>query len=204
MITLVCAVLSGAMFYLSLGLDDVWSLAWIAPLPLLWLAYGPAPRWQLFAASLAAYAAGQIYLLQCYWGMLPWFAIALMTLGFGMIFATTMVGARAAWRHLPAWAALFAFPAIWTALEYLVGLVSPHGSWSAMGYSQVAFPPAIQVASLFGLYAVTFLLCLFASALAVASARLRYRRSGSASRSGTASRGIRPPRSWRPTLARRS
>jgi apolipoprotein N-acyltransferase len=168
MITLVCAVLSGAMFYLSLGLDDVWSLAWIAPLPLLWLAYGPAPRWQLFAASLAAYAAGQIYLLQCYWGMLPWFAIALMTLGFGMIFATTMVGARAAWRHLPPWAALFAFPAIWTALEYLVGLVSPHGSWSAMGYSQVAFPPAIQVASLFGLYAVTFLLCLFASALAVA------------------------------------
>ena len=38
MIVLLCAALSGAMFYLSQGPDNVWLLAWIAPVPLLWLA----------------------------------------------------------------------------------------------------------------------------------------------------------------------
>jgi NAD(P)-dependent dehydrogenase (short-subunit alcohol dehydrogenase family) len=37
MITLICAALSGGMFYLAYGLDDVLQLAWIAPVPLLWL-----------------------------------------------------------------------------------------------------------------------------------------------------------------------
>jgi hypothetical protein len=58
-------------------------------------------------------------------------------------------------------------PAAWTGIEYGVSLISPHGSWGALGYSQVSFPPAIQIASLFGLYAITFTLCLFANALAL-------------------------------------
>ena len=37
MTALLCALLSGAMFYLSQGADDVWWLAWFAPAPLLWL-----------------------------------------------------------------------------------------------------------------------------------------------------------------------
>jgi hypothetical protein len=39
MIALVCALLSGGMFYSAFGLDDAWMLAWIAPAPILWLAY---------------------------------------------------------------------------------------------------------------------------------------------------------------------
>jgi len=168
MTALICAVLAAVMFYLSQGLNDVWGLAWIAPLPLLWLAYGETPRRHLFGASLVACAAGQIYLLQCYWGMLPWFALALMILGLGMVFAMIMLGVRAAWRRLPPSAALFAFPLFWTAFEFLLGLVSPHGTYSSMAYSQVSWPPALQIAALLGLYAITFLLCLFASALAMA------------------------------------
>ena len=57
---LLCAALSGAMFYLSQGTDDVWWLAWFAAVPLLWLAYGSARRWYVFAASLAANACGQV------------------------------------------------------------------------------------------------------------------------------------------------
>jgi apolipoprotein N-acyltransferase len=173
MIALACALLAGVMFYLSQGLNGVWWLAWIAPLPLLWLAYGPetetAPRWRLFAASLAAFAAGQAYLLQCYWGVLPWFAIAPMIVGTSAIFAVTVAGAGAAWRRLPPAAALFAFPVFWTSFEFLFSLVSPHGTFGSIAYSQVAWPPGLQVASLLGLPAITFLLCLFAGALAAAA-----------------------------------
>ena len=166
MIVLLCAALSSAMFYLSQGWNDVWALAWIAPAPLLWLAYGALPRWQLFVASLAAFAAGQVYMVFSYGPALIVTELA-MTLGLGSLFAGAILFARLVWRRLSAWASLLAFPALWTAIEYGVSLVSPHGSWGALGYSQMSFPVAIQIAALFGLYAVTFVLCLFANALAL-------------------------------------
>jgi apolipoprotein N-acyltransferase len=168
MIAVLCAALSGVMFYLSQGLANVWVLAWVAPVPLLWLAYGRASRWQAFLATFAAFAAGQAYLVQCYYGgVLPIPVLALAVLGSSLSFVAAVLFARAANRRLPALAALFAFPALWTGLEYAVGLVSPHGSFGSLAYSQVSFPLGIQTASLFGLYAVTFLLCLFANALAL-------------------------------------
>lgn len=166
MIALLCAVLSGVMFYLSQGPDDIWWLAWFAPVPLLWLACGPARRWQVFVASLAANACGQIYMIQTYGGAMPVAAMAVMMLGWGALSGAAILFAQTVWQRLSRLAALLAFPAIWTAIEYGVSLISPHGSWGALGYSQVSFPPAIQIASLFGLYAVTFTLCLFANALA--------------------------------------
>ncbi|MBN9589758.1 MAG: hypothetical protein J0G99_12205 [Alphaproteobacteria bacterium] len=168
MTALICAVLAAGMFYLSQGVDAVWGLAWIAPLPLLWLAYGQATRREVFLAGMAGFAAGQLYMAQVYG--LPLLATAVgAIIGGGAGFGGILLLARRIRDALPPIATLFGFPTLWTAAEYLVGLVSPHGSWGALGYSQVAFVPAVQVASLFGLYAVTFLLCLFANALALAA-----------------------------------
>lgn len=167
MTALLCAALSGAMFYFSQGLDDVWWLAWFAPMPLLWLAYGETRLWHLRLAAVAAFACGQIYMVQSYWGMLPPIGLFLMMFGMGALFARTIQFAQQCWRKLPPPLTLLAFPAAWTMVEFLVSLVSPHGSWGAFAYSQVSFPPAIQIASLLGLHAVTFTLCLFANALAM-------------------------------------
>jgi apolipoprotein N-acyltransferase len=164
---LLVVLLSGIMFYLSQGLADVWVLAWFAPVPLLWLGYGDAPRWQVFLASVAAFAAGQIYLLQCYWGHLPPSIIAPLAVSLCVSFAIAVLFSGEALRRGSPWAALIAFPAFWTALEYGIDLVSPHGSWGALGYAEVSFPAAIQVAALFGVSAVSFLLCLSANALAL-------------------------------------
>jgi apolipoprotein N-acyltransferase len=168
MIAVLCALLGGAMFYLSQGIDNVWWLAWFAPAPLLWLAYGQAIAWQVFLAALVASAAGQIYMLLCYGPMLIVTVLSMM-FGGGALFAGAILLSRRVWRTLPPAAALFAFPALWTAVEYLEGWISPHGSWGALGYSQVSFPAAIQIAALFGVYAVSFTLCLFANALALAA-----------------------------------
>lgn len=167
MTVLSCAILSGAMFYLSQGQDDVWWLSWFAAVPLLWLAYGAAKRWQVFAAALAANACGQIYIVQTYGAAMPVAAMAAMMFGGGALFAAAILFAQTVWQRLSPAASLLAFPAVWTAIEYGISLISPHGSWGALGYSQIAFPPAIQIASLLGLYAITFTLCLFANALAL-------------------------------------
>lgn len=166
MIVLLGALLSGAMFYLSQGIDNVWWFAWFAPAPLLWLAYGETPKWRLFAAALAAFAAGQIYMLQCYGMDLLGTSIAMM-LGEGALFGAIMLYSRRIWRTFPTAASLLGFPALWTAAEYAIGLVSPHGSYGSIAYSQVSFPAALQTAPLLGMYAITFLLCLFANALAL-------------------------------------
>ena len=169
MTALLCAVLGGVMFYLSQGADDVWWLSWFAAVPLLWLAYGPAKRWHVFAASLAANACGQIYVVQTYGNVMPVPAMAVMVFGWAALFAAAILFARAVWQKVSPVAALLAFPAAWTAIEYGVSLISPHATWGALGYSQVSFPAAIQIASLFGLYAVTFTVCLFANALALSA-----------------------------------
>lgn len=158
---------SGTLFYLSQGLADVWALAWFAPAPLLWLAYGDTPRWQMLLASLAAFAAGQIYVVQCYWGRIPPSVLAPLVFGLCVAFAIAVLFSGEAFRRDSTWVALVAFPAFWTALEYGIDLVSPHGSYGALGYAEVSFPAGIQVAALFGVYAVTFLLCLFANAVAL-------------------------------------
>jgi apolipoprotein N-acyltransferase len=159
--------MSGILFFLSQGLADVWPLGWLAPVPLLWFAYGDAPRWQVFLASLAGFALGQAYLAQCYWGQLPPAVIVPLVVAMCVTFAIAVVFSGEALRRGSPWGTLVAFPALWTALEYVIGIGSPHGSFGALGYAQVSFPAGIQAAALFGVHAVTFLLCLCANAVAL-------------------------------------
>jgi apolipoprotein N-acyltransferase len=174
MIVVLCALLSGALFYLSQGPADLWYLAWLAPAPLLWLAYGDAPNRQLIFAALAAFVIGQCYIFFytfVFRIVPPVVAIPLMISLFllqAIAFPVAIGFARYVQRRASPFVALLAFPACWTAFEYAIGLVSPHGSFGSWAYSEMSAPVLIQSASLFGLYSVTFLICLFANAAAIA------------------------------------
>ncbi len=165
MSAIICALLGGVLFFFSVELNTIWPLAWIAPAPLLWLAYGEARSWQVFAASFAAYAIGQLSVFEAYGAMASSLAIAIAFTA--IVYAGVTLFARLAHRHLPAMAALFAFPALWTIVEYLNASLSPFGSFGAFAYSQVPAPILIQSASLFGLWSITFLICSVASATAL-------------------------------------
>jgi apolipoprotein N-acyltransferase len=167
MIAVLAALLSGVMFYLSQGFDDAWMLAWFAPVPLLWMAYGKQPTWQVMAASAVAILASAGYLLQ-----LPYtpplsiiIPVVLMYVG---TFCAAVWFARFVQHRAHPLATLFAFPACWTAFELLSQLPSPNGTYGSFAYSTMTAPVLIQSASLFGMYAVTFLICLFANTLALA------------------------------------
>jgi apolipoprotein N-acyltransferase len=174
MIVMLCALLSGALFYLSQGPADLWYLAWLAPAPVLWLAYGDAPNRQLIFAALAAFVIGQCYIF--FYTIVfrivpPVIAIPLMISLFllqAIVFPIAIRFARYVQRRSSPLVTLLAFPACWTAFEYAISLVSPHGSFGSLAYSQMSAPVLIQSASLFGLYSVTFLICLFANAVAIA------------------------------------
>jgi apolipoprotein N-acyltransferase len=163
----VAALLSGALLYLSQGLNDMWFLAEFALIPILWLAYANVSVWQLILASMSAWLAGQIYAFQCYGSVSPLLILSGL-LPLTILFPLALIFARLAQRRASALATLLAFPACWTALEYLYGLVAPNGSYGSLAYSQMSAPFLIQSASLLGMYSITFLICLFANALSMA------------------------------------
>lgn len=54
----VCVILTAVGCYFALGLGHLWWLAWLAPVPILWLALGEMEPWKAFLTAWAAFASG--------------------------------------------------------------------------------------------------------------------------------------------------
>ena len=144
-------------------------LAWVACLPVLWFAYGSQTSWLAGAAAFLAFTFGNAGFLVAFVGLRTALLMtSLAIVGYGLMFALAVLFGRFVYNKLGALWALAAFPACWTALEYLTSLASPNGTVGALAYTQVGAPILIQSAALFGFSSVTFLLCLTANGVALA------------------------------------
>lgn len=165
--TLALLLLSAAAWWLGGGTHPLWWLAWLAPLPVLWLAARVRARWAALAA-FAAYALGgmnQWHYLHGVIGLpLPFdlYAIAAPAL----VFALCALLYRRLLRSGHVLSATLSVPALWVAVEYVNNLGSPHGTWGSMAYGQMDALPVIQVAAVTGLWGISFLLLLAPAALA--------------------------------------
>jgi apolipoprotein N-acyltransferase len=164
----VAAALSGACFYFSNGVGEVWAVAWIAALPILWLAYGNVRAGLVIIAAFVAYGAGQANVVMALWKVLPFVALLVVLILPSALFALTALFARFAARRLKPYAAVLAFPALWTTWEFIFATNSSDGTAGAFAYSQAGVPEMVQLASVFGIPVITFLLMLNSSLLAMA------------------------------------
>jgi len=161
---IVAAILSGALLAQAYSLTPFWPLAWIAPVPLLIATIGATRLGALLYGALAG--ALSMALFFPYLMELGGFAApAIITLVKALIWGGICFAVRGAARNAPTAAAVFVFPALMAGIETLIAATSPHGSAGSLAYSQMDFLPAIQVASLGGAPAITFVLALFASLL---------------------------------------
>ncbi len=161
----ICAILSGAGFYFSFNLGDQWWLAWLAPVPVLWLAFGPAPRRLVFAASFVAYGIGLSNILPAYGHL---FLVAILVLAFIVlpgIFALIVLDAGFIARRFSPWMGALGFGALWAAADYLTTF-NPSGTFPAF-VTQAGAPVAIQSAAFLGPWAISFLLGTVSAALAL-------------------------------------
>ncbi len=166
------AVVSGLLWFASLGVHHAWYLAWLMPLPLLVVLPAVSGRFAAFLAGLAA-AIGMLNFVVAYPAM-P-LAIRLSTdLEVAAYFALVLGLWRVVARRSGPLLALLAYPLLLVAFDYLLSLLSPHGSAGNFAYSQADVLPLIQLASLTGPWGIDFLLALVPSALALA---WRYRSS---------------------------
>jgi len=161
-------ILSGAAWWFGTGLHPQAWLAWPAPLPLLLLA--PRLRWQY--AALAALCAGACAGLNLWHYLrnvigLPLPVGVLAALAPAVTFALALLLFRRLWLLRRYAAAALAFPSLWVALDYVSFRGSPHGTFGSLAYSQLDVLPFVQVASLTGIWGVSFLLLLAPAAIAI-------------------------------------
>jgi apolipoprotein N-acyltransferase len=163
---LLAAAATALMVWFGTGLFPQWPLLWFAPLPVLLF----AARNSWWATALVAGCAWLIGILNM-WRYLhlltpaPLLACTLASLALVFVLAVLLYRAllgRGAW-----WSAMLAFPAAWVSFEYLLNLVSVHGTAGSLSYSQLNFLPFLQLASVTGPWGMSFLLLLFSSTLAV-------------------------------------
>jgi apolipoprotein N-acyltransferase len=167
---LVAIVVSGGLFYVSTGLNTFWPAAWIAPIAILVVAF--TRSWPVAAGVAAsAYLLGSLNLFGLLRTVMPAPVVALTLLLPALLFAAVVLVARRAAPRLPPWAASLAFPATWTALEFLSSMTSPHGTVMSLAYSQTDVLPLLQIAAVAGVFGITFVLTLVPSAIAVAYVR---------------------------------
>jgi apolipoprotein N-acyltransferase len=167
MIAIVCALLSAIGFYFSVGLGDQWWLAWLAPIPVLWLAFGDTKPWTVFFASWVAFALGASSILRAYAGLLPTPVLVLALGAPSLTFAIAVIGARRVQRTLGSVAAMFTFAALWTAFDFLASFSRGGGSVGTPAAAEVGAPFLMQSAALVGFLGITFLLGAVSAGLAL-------------------------------------
>jgi apolipoprotein N-acyltransferase len=164
---LALACLSGTLLVLSFPPLRLGALAWIALVPLLVVLDGRAPR----VAFALSYLAGLVFTVGTFawiWSV-PGYNLldeVLLALYLGVYMAVW--GSATAWvRRRTALPLALVAPVLWVALEYIRSNLSFLSlPWMLLGHTQHASIPTIQIASLTGVYGLTFLIVLVNVALA--------------------------------------
>jgi apolipoprotein N-acyltransferase len=161
-------VATGAMFYFGNGLNPLWPLMWIAPLPVLLFALR-SKWWATAMVTVAAMLLGNLNM----WSYLTktlgmpvsvWVGIFLAA---SVVFAAGVLLFRVLVLRGAVWSGLVALPAVWVTSEYVRNLTTPHGSAGSLAYSQLRFLPFLQLASITGPWGMSFVLLLFPAAIAI-------------------------------------
>lgn len=163
----VAVVASGLCFFFSVGLNGFGPLVWIAPIPILVLAFRAPPR-QTAVLAFAAFLLGSLSLFGYLMRVIPAGMVMVSLLIPAIAFAVAVSATRFAVLHGNPRAAIFVFPAVWTSYEYVLSLLSPNGTAGSLAYTQTDFLPLMQLVSITGIWGVTFLLTLVPAALAIA------------------------------------
>lgn len=159
---------SAALFW-GTGLHPQWWLTWLAPLPVL-LISPRVTRGRAFWMAAVAWFLGSLnmwfYLLTAI--EIPFPVVLLFSAAPSCFFGLAVFLFRRFIRRGRLWEAALSFPAFWVTFEYLYNVSSPHGTFPNLGYTQMDFLPVLQVASVAGIWGITFCLFLLPATIAAA------------------------------------
>ncbi|MDH7498924.1 MAG: apolipoprotein N-acyltransferase [candidate division NC10 bacterium] len=168
------SVLSGILLFLAFPAAEIQILAWIALVPLLRTIHRASPG----KGFLFGWVAGMAF----YLGSLSWITHAMVVYG-GLSWPLSWLVLIALSAYLSSYLGFFSFlccsfrwldhlrgllllPSLWVCLEFLRNYLLSGFPWNLLGYSQYRTPHVFQLASLTGVYGLSFLILLVNCALA--------------------------------------
>lgn len=163
--TLLVAAVTSVVFWLAQPPNDVWLLAWVAPVG--WAHLVKLPSLPGRRPYLMLWLAGMLYwLLAVYWVCLPhpltsigWLALAAY-LG---VYLPLFVGlSRVAVRWCPL---NVSCAVVWMGLEFTQAHLLSGFHMAALGHTQINWPELIQIADLGGAYLVSFVVIFVGTSL---------------------------------------
>jgi len=163
----VALLLSSVALYLGSGLHPIWWVLWIAPIPVLTVAPRLSRR-TAFATAFVSYALGGLNLWTYFRHALstPLSVTLLIVALPALAFAADVLLYR--WMLTKsAWRAAVLFPSFWVACEFLNAITSPHSTAGNLGYTQMDFLPILQIASITGIWSISFCVFLFSATAAI-------------------------------------
>lgn len=154
-----CAVL----LIFSFPWIECWLLAWGAFIPLFFALEGTSAR----RAFLLSYATGFIFWIGTIYWLVHITAVGLVVLAAYLSFYVGIFGMLVSQTSLKPASALLAVPALWVLLEFLRSYLLTGFGWALLGYSQYRVTLCLQIASLTGVWGVSYLVmtvnvCLYA------------------------------------------
>jgi apolipoprotein N-acyltransferase len=164
--------LSGAILFLCFEFFDLWPLAWIALIPLLFAIYNLSGK----RAFFIGWVCGIVYALSMTYWIIPLHPYANFPIVFfAFLFLTAYVSLYVAIFSYVITVIktrnnlinIFFAASIWTLLEFVRGSLATGYPWNILGYSQYKFVQIVQIASITGVSGVSFLLVLINAALAL-------------------------------------
>ncbi|MFC8380413.1 nitrilase-related carbon-nitrogen hydrolase [Nocardia sp. NPDC057272] len=164
-------VSSAVLWSIGTGLQPVPGVALLAPIPVLWLAPRRSAR-AVYAAAVLSWLGGNAE----YWSYFtdtleqPEATAVALLVGSALTFGAGVALFRKLLTQNRVGLAVLALPAAWTAAEFLFGLVGGIGAWWSIGYSQAGVDPIVRVASLTGVWGISFLVLAVPSAVGTMTA----------------------------------
>ncbi|RDS79684.1 hypothetical protein DWU98_16600 [Dyella monticola] len=161
-------VLTALLLWFGTGMEPLWPLMWLAPLPVLLVAMR-ASAWRSAIVAFAAWFIGMCNLLSYLHGLieLPIPGLLVNFSIMALVFVVAVLLFRALLRRGAYASALLALPATWVSFEFIVNLSSSSGTAISLAYSQLRFLSFLQLASLTGPWGMSFVLLLFPALVAV-------------------------------------
>jgi apolipoprotein N-acyltransferase len=163
----VCVLAAAVAYYYGTGLDGFGPLVWIAPIPVLVLAFRSSAR-RSAAVAFTAYVVGSLNIAPHLIRLAPLPVVIAALVVPAIAFTFAVLAQRYAILHRMGCGGVVALPAAWTSYEFLMSLMAPDGTALNLAYSQAGILPLIQLASVTGIWGISFLVTLVPAGIAAA------------------------------------
>ncbi len=160
-------VVTAAMLFFGTGLHPLWWLTWWAPIPVLWASTRLSRR-TAFVASAIAWFVGGLNMWRYFLKALemPLAIVLVLSVIPALLFGLVALSFRRFAVRGALWHAALIVPAFWVTIEYINYATSRHGTFPNLAYTQMDFLPVLQIASLVGIWGISFCVMLFAATVA--------------------------------------